>query len=263
MSDLEECSSTLSLSSSLLTTLPVVDIDSFFHRTEELPVNPSSSSSSESTYITACKTLSSALHEFGAVLVHDSRIDDSENQRFQDMMELYFAQSDGIKDARPEWAYQVGVTPSGTEKARGNIDLISKLPLNERPLTKLTPEFDKKMRFFWRIGPAPKRTSFPTLNMPPVKPEGFPDWEITMNNWGNKLMGTLFVVSEMAATGFGLPPDAFSSRLEYGPHLLAPTGSNLAQCKVGDVLAGFHSDLNFLTIHGAFFHFALPYQLSE
>lgn len=36
-----------------------------------------------------------------------------------------------------------------------------------------------------------------------------------------------------------------------GPHLLAPTGSDLGRhTQVGKVLAGYHSDLNFLTIHG-------------
>lgn len=36
-----------------------------------------------------------------------------------------------------------------------------------------------------------------------------------------------------------------------GPHLLAPTGSNLRRHgQVGTVFAGYHYDLNFLTIHG-------------
>ncbi|CAN6440482.1 unnamed protein product [Victoria cruziana] len=36
-----------------------------------------------------------------------------------------------------------------------------------------------------------------------------------------------------------------------GPHLLAPTGSNLQKYgKEGTVFAGYHYDLNFLTIHG-------------
>jgi hypothetical protein len=33
----------------------------------------------------------------------------------------------------------------------------------------------------------------------------------------------------MAALGFGLPADAFTSRMALGPHLLAPTGSDLQQ----------------------------------
>ena len=40
--------------------------------------------------------------------------------------------------------------------------------------------------------------------------------------------------------------------MEKGPHLLAPTGSDLtgANRKAGTVLAGWHNDLNLLTIHG-------------
>ena len=37
-----------------------------------------------------------------------------------------------------------------------------------------------------------------------------------------------------------------------GPHLLAPTGSDLAKyTEVNTIFAGWHTDLNFLTIHGA------------
>ena len=36
-----------------------------------------------------------------------------------------------------------------------------------------------------------------------------------------------------------------------GPHLLAPTGSDLSRHgRLGTVLAGYHYDFNFLTIHG-------------
>lgn len=46
-----------------------------------------------------------------------------------------------------------------------------------------------------------------------------------------------------------LPADAFSSRMAGGPHLLAPTGSDLVKHGgAGTVLAGFHYDLNFITV---------------
>lgn len=63
--------------------------------------------------------------------------------------------------------------------------------------------------------------------------------------------GTVKTVSEMAALGFDLPVDTFTSRMVCAPHLLAPTGSNLKEFgKLGTVFAGYHTDLNFLTIHG-------------
>ncbi|KAG1363867.1 hypothetical protein COCNU_11G006940 [Cocos nucifera] len=49
------------------------------------------------------------------------------------------------------------------------------------------------------------------------------------------------------------PPDYVwvPNRYESGPHLLAPTGSDLQHHGTEDtVFAGYHYDLNFLTIHG-------------
>jgi hypothetical protein len=54
----------------------------------------------------------------------------------------------------------------------------------------------------------------------------------------------------MAAIGMGLPTDIFTSRMQGGPHLLSPTGSDLQKYDIGTTFAGFHYDLNFLTIHG-------------
>ncbi len=48
-----------------------------------------------------------------------------------------------------------------------------------------------------------------------------------------------------------LPEDTFQSMMNNGPHLLAPTGSDFNKHgKEGTVLAGYHYDLNFMTIHG-------------
>ena len=58
----------------------------------------------------------------------------------------------------------------------------------------------------------------------PFVTAAFPEWEETMNSWGNKMVATLEAVAELAALGFGLPADAFTSRMHHGPHLLAPTG---------------------------------------
>ncbi|XP_060208739.1 uncharacterized protein LOC132636075 isoform X2 [Lycium barbarum] len=89
------------------------------------------------------------------------------------------------------------------------------------------------------------------LNSEPVIPEGFPEWKSTMDSWGYKMISAIESVAEMAAIGFGLSKDAFTSLMQQGPHLLAPTGSDLrAYGKEGTVFAGYHYDLNFLTIHG-------------
>ena len=77
-------------------------------------------------------------------------------------------------------------------------------------------------------------------------------------------------LAEMAAVGLGLPRETFKEAGRYGcvqpllalpfesrssstssPHLLAPTASDLKKYGEKDtILAGFHTDLNFLTIHG-------------
>lgn len=49
-----------------------------------------------------CQRLANALHRFGIVLVRDPRVSDADNNAFLDQMEKYFAQSDGVKDARPQ-----------------------------------------------------------------------------------------------------------------------------------------------------------------
>ena len=65
------------------------------------------------------------------------------------------------------------------------------------------------------------------------------------------MLDSLYIFAEMAAVGLQLPSFTFTTMMNYGPHLLAPTGSNLNEITtVGSVLAGFHYDLNFLTIHG-------------
>jgi len=55
----------------------------------------------------------------------------------------------------------------------------------------------------------------------------------------------------MAAEGLDLPSKTFQDMMHCGPHLLAPTGSDFNKYSaLNTPLAGFHYDLNFLTIHG-------------
>ena len=200
----------------------------------------------------ACRKIADALHRYGIVVCRDPRVTAKDNDRYLDMMETYFALSDGVRDARPEYSYQIGVTPSHTERPRDHCSRKGSLGPNDQPLSLCPPELDPKWRFFWRIGPLPPfPTQFPALNMDPVIPPEIPRWREVMDTWGNKLLECLQTVAEMTAIGFDMPTDAFTSRMLYGPHLLAPTGSDYATYdKEGTVLAGYHYDLNFLTIHG-------------
>lgn len=199
-----------------------------------------------------CYKVTEALHVYGCLLLKDSRVSNEQNEYFLNMMESYFSKSDGVRDARPEVHYQVGVTPAYIEKPRDHCQLYGSLGPGNQPLSPCPPELDPKWRYFWRVGPRPSITAFPSQNNEQVVPDEFPNWSITMDTWGNKMLDSLLILVELLAVGYDLSPDTFTKLMEVGPHLLAPTGSDLSGAlgTVGTVLAGYHYDLNFLSIHG-------------
>ncbi|RHZ62267.1 hypothetical protein Glove_341g29 [Diversispora epigaea] len=207
--------------------------------------------------IKECQKAANALREYGILLVKDPRVTEKDNSQFIDLMEDYFAQPLEIKlkDSRPDIGYQVGVTPEFMETPKCHRDpncqdIISRMPEESRPLISSGP--DVKWRFFWRIGELPKETKFPQLNAEPVIPDTFKNiWPTIMSQWGNQLNQAILTVAEMTSVGLGLPANTLPDLAKNGPHLLAPTGSDLNKYgKLNTILAGFHYDLNFLTIHG-------------
>ncbi|KAF7799285.1 hypothetical protein EIP86_010517 [Pleurotus ostreatoroseus] len=203
-----------------------------------------------------------ALITYGALLLRDSRVSEEDNGEFLDLMEDYFAQPEEFlkRDERPELGYQVGVTLENTEKPKCAVDepclrVIENLAPSERPLDITAHSPDPKCRFFWKMSQKPPyETQFPGLNAPNVVPE--PDairqrWTPTMEKWGTSMKTAVENLAEMAAIGLGLSQGTFTDAGKYGPHLLAPTASDLVKYGTKDtILAGFHTDLNFLTIHG-------------
>ncbi|KAI5865214.1 Clavaminate synthase-like protein [Durotheca rogersii] len=209
-----------------------------------------------------CARASKALIAYGALVLHDSRVSEADNETFLDLLEDYFGQpTDALRrDERPELGYQVGVTLENTEKPKCAVDepclrIIERLAPEERPLDISAHSPDPKCRFFWRMGePAPYATRFPALNAENVVPEA-PEirrrWAPVMETWGKSMKSAVAGLAEMAAVGMGLPAETFTDAGRYGPHLLAPTASDLEKYGAKDtILAGFHTDLNFLTIHG-------------
>ncbi|KAG6837682.1 hypothetical protein H0H93_004958 [Arthromyces matolae] len=241
--------------------LPVIDLDIFLSQPRE------------------SQEAANALITYGALVLHDSRVSEADNSTFLDLLEDYFAQpiEDLRKDERPELSYQIGVTLENTEKPKCAVDepclrVIAKLDPEERPLDITAHAPDPKCRFFWRMSEkAPYETQFPGLNASNVIPhaENIRDrWAPVMEQWG-KSMKDAYVclriepdartdpvyrvsnLAEMAAVGLGIPAETFKDAGRYGPHLLAPTASDLVTYGAKDtILAGFHTDLNFLTIHG-------------
>ena len=134
------------------------------------------------------------------------------------------------------------------EHARNHTALIDSLDDANKPVSGHPPLADSKWRFFWKIGERPAEIKD---DIPQVYPVDFPEWEEQMNYWGFQMVNASLLAAEMAAIGMGLDKDTFTSRMQQGPHLLAPTASDLQKYdKIGTSFATFHYDLNFITIHG-------------
>lgn len=219
-------------------TFPIVDLTEFLKTGEKNA---------------ECDKISSLLEQYGILIIKDPRVHQEDQDTFLDMMENYFEQDEEKKlnDIKKELSYQVGTTPTGIEKARNHCSKVAKLADGNQPVTLCPPEVDPKWRFFWRMGTQPKETAFKQLNADPVLPPAFPQWETVMNKWGGLMLAAVTTVAEMTALGYDMPKDEFTKRMNHGPHLLAPTGSNFYKLgKKDTVMANYHYDLNFLTIHG-------------
>ena len=119
---------------------------------------------------------------------------ESDNSTFIDMMERYFDQDTHKKlpDARPQFHYQVGVTPERIERPRNHCNRMKELGLiktnnknndnddnndnnDNQSMSLCPPELDPKWRYFWRIGNTPSNTQFKQLNADAVIPSNFKD----------------------------------------------------------------------------------------
>lgn len=88
----------------------------------------------------------------------------------------------------------------------------------------------------WRQCPS---RDTPCLTPARASLQGLPQWASVCDAWGAQLLDAVSTVAAMAAAGFGLAPDAIVSLMRNGPHLLAPTGSDLGRHgQLGTVLAG-------------------------
>ena len=225
-----------------------------------------------------CRGVADSLARTSCLLVRDPRVPPRANDAFLDALERYFARDHATKlrDCRPELHYQVGATPPHVETPRCVADpsVCESVLQTQRPGHEAVrpQKADLKWRFFWRVGARPEKTDFPELNAPQVVPEGLEqEWPALMDAWGGALLSAVEAVAVAAAHGLGLrggsegaeeeststiaaaDPCALRDVMRGGPHLLAPTGSDLCPASgttAGDVLAGFHYDLNLLTIHG-------------
>ena len=166
--------------------LPLIDLDPF----HQDPTSPAARAE--------CEKAAQALITYGALVLHDSRVAESDNTTFLDLLEDYFAQPDEVlkADERPELGFQVGVTLENTEKPKCAVDepcldIIGRLKPEERPLDISAHEPDPKCRFFWGMTEEPPyETKFPGLNaenVVPADPAIRERWTPVMNTWGTSM----------------------------------------------------------------------------
>ncbi len=215
--------------------IPVIDLQSYLENGDK----------------NLCKTVVECLHKTGILIVKDTRINDEYNEKFLDMMEKYYSMPYEIKKKhiRQECHYQVGLTPEFIEKPLDHCELIHRLPEKDsaqKPVGK-----DPKARWFHRLGKVEKDTKHMDITGTNVIVDEFPEWEETINNMGDSFLKILDILCEMISTECGLEKGYLANLCKYGSHLIAPTFSDLEKYgELKTVLAGFHNDISFLTIHG-------------
>ena len=202
-----------------------------------------------------CARVAASFHHTGVLVVRDPRVNENDNWKFIDLLEQYYTRAASqlytgviVPEVRPELHYQVGATPEKVEKARNHCERIQNLPEGSRALTECPPEKDEKWRYFWRIGDFPEGQS--NYEYPNISPSDFPEWESTLNTWGSLMLDAINTVARMFEAAVGMEPGSLVEMMRGAPHLLAPTGSDLERYGKGTIFAGYHYDLNFITIHG-------------
>jgi len=116
-------------------------------------------------------------------------------------------------------------------------------------LSQMPPPPDTKWRYAWRVGD--DQNTGEGFVHPNVVPKDMPEFKHTMDSWGEDMVNSVYSLSEMLANGYGLPKDYFTSKMDNASHYLAPTGSDLSRYnELNYVLAHFHYDFSYITIHG-------------
>ena len=240
-----------------LPTVPLVDLMPYLNHSPNLS-STSQLSDLPKELQNDCKNVAEALHKFGSLAIKDPRADQTDNQRFLDLMEVYFEKRyqeyhqhrslEKLPDCFPEMGFETGLTPEFFEKARDHSERMKQLEKPNDPKSPLNPIKDAKWRYLYIIGSQGVESEdlLPDTHVP----SDFPEFNERFDKWGNTMLDAVKIVTEMASLGLELPRDYFIKFLEGGSHRLAPTGSNLSTQSVGTVFAGYHYDFNFLTIHG-------------
>ena len=89
-----------------------------------------------------CIKVANSFHKFGICTMRDPRVTFKDNDDYIGMVEQYFDSvskryyaGEEMKDCKPEYFYQTGVTPEGLERARCHKELVDSLPEEDKPLS--------------------------------------------------------------------------------------------------------------------------------
>jgi hypothetical protein len=101
--------------------VPVIDAAAYMNRVE-------------GQWEQECQKVAESLHKYGIVVLKDPRFDEMENTDYIEMMERYFKsrgemfyKGEILKDAKPQYYYQAGVTPELKEKAINHEKLVARI----------------------------------------------------------------------------------------------------------------------------------------
>ena len=203
-----------------------------------------------------CRKAVDVLHKTGLICFKDPRINEQENEEFIDMMERYFesrsdfySKTGELLEKGRQGRLKVGLNKDMTECSRDHRDVVSKLYPQHHPVTPQPPPKDRKWKYVYRVADESDCNEDPVPRS--VIPQDFIDWEEKFQRYGTSLRESCFTASEMIALGLGVDQSTFTNKLKGGHHFLNPMASDLLKCnRLGEVLNGFHYDINFLTING-------------
>lgn len=154
---------------------------------------------------------------------------------------------DKVRYRHREIGHQRGWTPPFEEVAKAR-ETVMALPPDAQPY-EMHPNGDLKERWFHAVD-CPYDADYNALSLPNDVPD-VPGWLEACDGWAAFMNAAMMTLVEMVEIGLRLPEGAIRELMQNGPHLVAPTGVDLALFRNARYAwAGVHDDLNFLTGHG-------------
>jgi isopenicillin N synthase-like dioxygenase len=189
--------------------------------------------------------ITSALYESGIFCVKVTKEFQQFNERFIDLLEKYADLPKEIKQQhiRKDLHYQIGLTPENIETPMDHCEKVYRMGGN-KPSGK-----DPKQRWFHRTTPLVHTEIGGDLTGENIIPYEFPEWAELFNKMGDLFSGVLERVNTILGEELNYP---LIKLCENGNHLIAPTITPLKSLidTQQKIIAGFHNDISFLTLHG-------------